>query len=154
MTPYRNLYRLLFLLLLTVWSQCHPSNLNCGTAGSATSAGGHGTIGSTSDTTLTVSETSGGSAISRSEYIPGETLYVDMSTSQEYLIEMTNNGATFNSGGFPSCSYRKNNGNKLTFQTFVCILNTASSQDEFFLFCLSPSKVAAQSRCLEPDPVL
>ena len=78
--------------------------------GSATSAGGHGSIGTTSGTTLTVSETEGGAALSRTEYIPGETLYVAISsTSNQYAIEVSN-GASFDSGS--KCNgARKDNGN-------------------------------------------
>ena len=111
MMPCR-LWTLCCVLLLASRIVCRPSYLSCNTVGSATSAGGHGSIGTTSGTTLTVSETLGGAALSRTEYIPGETLYVAISsTSNLYAIEVSN-GASFDSGSSCSGARKTSNGNE------------------------------------------
>ena len=107
MVKYIELSRIFYLLLLHTFCVSTPDRLTCGTVGSASSAGSH-PIGSSSDT-LTVSETSGGSDLSRTEYTPGETLYVALSgTHSQYAVELTN-GAIFDSGS--DCGgARKRNG--------------------------------------------
>lgn len=105
----------IFLFIIIICCVCTPNRLSCGTVGSATSASSHGNIGSSSDT-LTLSETNGGSSISRA-YVPGETLYVGLSTSaSQYSIELSS--GTFDSGS--SCGgKRKLNGMNLFIYVLV-----------------------------------
>ena len=112
------LFRILYLFLLTVCCVCTPNRLSCGTVGSAASASSHGVIADITSETLTVSETSGGSAISRA-YIPGETLYVALSASSsasQYSIELSS--GSFDSGS--TCvGKRKLNGLNLHIHAYI-----------------------------------
>jgi hypothetical protein len=90
----------------------YPNELGCSSmyAGSSTGSRHGGAVGTTSDSNLIVSETSNGNALTRTEYMPGETLYVRMeSMPSQYSIEITG-GALFDSGSRRCSNARKDNG--------------------------------------------